>query len=126
MALVKYNAKNVYSCLSVRLIPGVNEVEDSLLLRVLNEPLFKYRVDKGIIELLDKPKSSAKESKKEVKESEEKHLVSLIPDVYDVKLLKKYIEESKDNSVVKAAKKQLNKIESVEVKEEVEVGVTIK
>lgn len=121
MALVKYNAKNVYSCLDVRLLPGVNEVEDTLLKRVLNEPLFKYRVDKGIIQIVEPPKSKGKNKK-----NDDKQLVSLMPEVYDVKLLKKYIAESEDKEVVKAAKKQLSKIEEVEVNEEVEVGVTIK
>lgn len=49
-----------------------------------------------------------------------------MPHVYDVKLLKKYISESEDSAIVEAAKKQLKRIEEVEVKEEVEVGITIK
>jgi len=123
MAIVKYNAKNVYTCLSLRLIPGVNQVEDALLERVLNEPLFKYRVDKGIIQIVEQAKAKGKGKGKK---TDDKQLVSLMPEVYDVKLLKKYISESEDKEVVKAAKKQLSKIESVEVEEEVEVGVTIK
>lgn len=121
MALVKYNAKNVYSCLDVRLLPGVNEVGDALLKRVLDEPLFKWRVDEGIIEIIEKPKGKAKGS-------DNKQLIKLMPEVYDVKLLKRYIEESEDKEVVKVAKKQLKRIENVETvkTDEVEVGVTIK
>jgi len=119
MALVKYNAKNVYSCLSVRLLPGVNQVEDSLLERVLLEPLFKHRVDEGIIEIIPEMQDTKDDKKSD------KQIVSLMKDIYDVKLLKKYID-SDNKDVQKAAKKQLKKIEDVPVKQEEEVGVTIK
>ena len=121
MAIVKYNAKNVYSCLDIRLLPGVNQVENSQLERVLLEPLFKHRVDEGIIVIIPEIQDPKDEKAKD------KQLVQLMCDVYDVKLLKKYIKESKDKEIVKSAKKQLKKIEDVPVKEvEKEVGFTIK
>ena len=52
MVLVKYNAKNVYYCGTLRLIPGVNEVADLSLKSVQSHSLFKHRVDSGIIEML--------------------------------------------------------------------------
>jgi hypothetical protein len=78
-----------------------------------------HRVEIGKIEIIEhgKPKS---------KKDEKKQLVKLMPEIYDVKLLRKYIASSDDKDVVDSAKKQLKKIENVEVKEEVEVGITIK
>lgn len=118
MALVKYNAKNVYSCCGVRLLPGVNQVEDGLLESALSVPLFQWRIDQGIIEVI-------KEKILKDKKPSSTQLVKLMPEVYDVKLLKRYIEENSDKKLVEAAKKQLLKIESVEV-DEVKDGVTIK
>lgn len=119
MALVKYNAKNVYSCLNVRLIPGVNQVEDEHLRLALAEPLFMHRVENGIIVVIEH-----KEDKN--KKDDSKQLLKLIPEIYDVKLLRKYIAKHENPDVVSCAKKQLKKIEDVELKEEVEVGITIK
>jgi len=119
MTLVKYNAKNVYSCSGVRLIPGVNQIEDGLLKSALDHPLFMFRVETGLIEIIENKNG---ESKKQ----DPKQLAKLMPEIYDVKLLRKYIASSDDKEVVKKAKKQLKKIEDVEVNKEVEVGVTIK
>lgn len=119
MALVKYNAKNVYSCLNVRLIPGVNKIEDEQLKLALDHPLFLSRVESGKIEIIDQVKGK---SKKE----DPKQLAKLMPQIYDVPLLRKYIATSDDKTVIKEAKKQLKKIEDVEVKEEVQVGISIK
>lgn len=60
MAFVRYNAKNVYYCLDVKLLPGVNEIEDARLKGVLKEPLFKARVDSGIIEIIEMKKAEKK------------------------------------------------------------------
>ena len=119
MAIVKYNAKNVYTCLEVRLIPGVNMIEDKLLKLVLDHPLFIHRIEEGIIEIIEQ---SQGKSKKE----DPKQLSKLMPEIYDVKLLRKYIATSEDETLIKAAKKQLKKIEDVELNKEVEVGISIK
>lgn len=117
MVLVKYNAKNVYYCGALRLIPGVNEVAELSLIAVQSHPLFKHRVDSGIIEILDEVKGK--------KKNNEAMLVRLMPEVYDVKLLKKYMK-SGNASVACSAKKQFERIESVEVNEEKQVELTIK
>lgn len=118
MALVKYNGKNVYSCCGVRLLPGVNEVEDGLLETALSVPLFQWRIDNGAIELV-------KEKKGKDKKTSVKQLTELMSDVYDVKVLKRHIKENKDKKLVEAAKKQLDRI-AKEPADEVEDGVTVK
>ena len=117
MVLVKYNAKNVYYCGTLRLIPGVNEVADLSLKSVQSHSLFKHRVDSGIIEILEKTKSKNK--------NDDSILIKLMPEVYDVKLLKKYMK-SENPDIASSAKKQFKKIESVEVNEEKQVELTIK
>lgn len=117
MAFVKYNAKNVYYCGAIRLLPGLNEVACSSLKKVQSHPLFKHRVENGIIEIL--------EEKKGKKSDNDEMLIKLMPEVYDVKLLKKYMD-SKNVCLAKAAKKQFERIENVEVEEEKEVELTIK
>lgn len=117
MVLVKYNAKNVYYCGALRLIPGVNEVAELSLISVQSHPLFKHRVDNGTIEILDKPKGK--------KKNNDAILIKLMPEVYDVKLLKKYME-SENVNIASSAKKQFERIESVEVNEEKQVELTIK
>lgn len=108
MVWIKYNAKNVYYCGDIRLLPGVNEVEKEDLKLVESHPLFKHRVDNGTIEILKETKGK--------KDHNEEMLVKLMPEVYDVKLLKKYME-SENKKVAKSAKKQFEKIEAVEVDE---------
>lgn len=105
MALVKYNAKNVYHINGMRLIPGYNEIADTQLESAISNPLFKYRVDKGIIEIdKGKAKKGGRPSLKQV--------LDMMPEIYDVPTLKKYIETSKSNEIVESAKNQLSRIEA--------------
>lgn len=104
MVLVKYNAKNVYRCCNIRLLPGVNDVDAKDLEKACTVPLFKWRVDNGIIEII-KPKV-------ENQEPSVKELIDLMPHIYDVKVLKKHIKQKVDSKLVKEAKKQLKKIEA--------------
>lgn len=104
MALVKYNAKNVYHINGIRLIPGYNEIADNLLNSAISNPLFKYRVDKGIIEI-------NQQDKKKAGRPSVKQVVEMMPDVYDVPTLKRYIESSKSSEIVESAQKQLKRIE---------------
>lgn len=117
MALVKYNAKNVYTCCNVRLLPGVNIINDVDLQQASLVPLFKWRVDNSIIEIIDEKKSKNKNASK-------KKIIEHVDSIYDVKLLKSYIEQSDDKKLAKAAKEQLEKIEAEPVKEK--DGVTVK
>lgn len=104
MILVKYNALNVYRCCNVRLLPGINEVDPKALAKACTVPLFKWRVDNEIIEIM--------RPKEEKKEPTVKELIDLMPHIYDVKVLKKHIKQKADAKLVREAKKQLKRIEA--------------
>jgi len=104
MALVRYNGKNIYSCEGVTLLPGINKIEGGKLESVLKNPFFLLRVEKGIIVIIKEYKRPKLENRQ---------LVELMPEIYDVKLLKKYIETNEDEEVVESAKKQLEIISNV-------------
>jgi hypothetical protein len=111
MALVKYSGLNVYTCNDQRFLPGVNEVEGGVLKTLLQNPLFKARVDTGTITIFDDPKDSdGKMSARDV--------LRHIPNMYDKKLLEKLITTDGRPKVVEAAKEQLAKI-SIPKEEEV-------
>ena len=103
MTLVKYNAVNIFTCNATRLLPGVNEVEEGVLKSLLLHPLFKWRVDQGIISIFEVPKEA--DGKTPLKE-----LLKHIPSMYDKKLLEKIVETDGRAQAVKAAKEQLAKI----------------
>ena len=99
MALVKYSGLNVYTCNDQRFLPGVNEVEGGVLKTLLQNPLFKARVDTGTITIFDDPKDSdGKMSARDV--------LRHIPNMYDKKLLEKLITTDGRPKVVEAAKEQ--------------------
>lgn len=122
MAIVKYNAKNVYTCQGIRLLPGVNLVGDALIKSVLSNRYFKHRVDNGVIEI--EMDVSEKKKPGRPKKMTPERLVKLMPEVYDVELLRKYVAENKDDNIVKAAQKQIDRIMEEPSREE--NGVTIK
>lgn len=103
MTLVKYNAVNLFTCKGIRLLPGVNDVEEGALKKLLLHPLFTWRVDQGIIEILEVPKEI--DGKAPLKE-----LLKHIPSMYDRELLQKIVDEDGRPAVVKAAKEQLKKV----------------
>jgi len=107
MALVKYNGKNVLGVIGKkginRVIPGVNEVDDEVLNEMKAHPLFRSRMDKGLIQILKD--SESKDGKRSVDE-----MLGLMPGIFDVKLLKKLIETDGRTPVTRAAQKQLDAI----------------
>ena len=107
MALLHYHGLNVVTVGlpgggHVQLLPGVNEVEDSQFEMVKIHPHFKARVkDKKII-ILSQQTANGKQTVEE--------MLSYIPNVFDVKLLKKIIKTDGREKVVDAAQEQLTKI----------------
>ena len=104
MGLVKYNGKNVFGVglkgSIARLMPGINEVADNLLNEMKAHPLFQARTAKGIIEILQD--SIGKDGKRTVED-----MLQHIPNIFDIKLLKKLIDTDGRSPVVKAAQLQL-------------------
>jgi hypothetical protein len=109
MALVKYNGKNVLGVSLktglVRIMPGVNEVGDHDLTLMKAHPLLKARIDKGLVQILQDAPS--KDGKRSVEE-----MLQLMPNIFDIKLLKKLIDTDGRAPVVKAAQQQLDAIKN--------------
>jgi hypothetical protein len=109
MALVKYNGKNVLGIGIktglTRIMPGINEVADDTLNLMKAHPLFQARVSKGLIQILQD--SVGKDGKRPVEE-----MLQLMPNITDIKLLKKLIDSDGRAPVVKAAQSQLDAIKN--------------
>jgi len=110
MALLNYTGKNVMGvCLAAggieRLMPGINEVEDSVLQVMKAHPLFQARIDKGLIQIMSE--NIGKDGKRPVEE-----MLKNIPNIFDTKLLKKIIESDGRDIVIRVAKEQLDKIKN--------------
>lgn len=110
MALVNYNGKNVLgTCLPggeiIRLLPGINEVVNDDLKIMKMHPLFQTRMNKGLIQIMAEP--ADKDGKRSVDE-----MLTNIPKIFDVKLLKKIIETDGRDKVVHCAREQLDMIKN--------------
>ena len=86
-------------------MPGINEVADNLLNEMKAHPLFQARTAKGIIEILQD--SIGKDGKRTVED-----MLQHIPNIFDIKLLKKLIDTDGRSPVVKAAQLQLDTIKN--------------
>lgn len=108
MALVQYNGQNVLTCgLArggwVRFLPGINECDANDLEAILKVPVVAWRVEQGIIKVLDDGKSQGKKSVEE--------MIAMIPKIVDKKLLNKITKTDGRPAVIEAAKNQLSLIE---------------
>jgi hypothetical protein len=86
-------------------MPGINEIPEGELKTLLLHPLFKWRVEEGIIVVIPESPDKEPDGKKNVKEMQR-----LIPQIFDHDYLQKIIENDGRERVIEAAKKQLHKI----------------
>ncbi len=110
MALVSYLGKNILSVGlkvgdPVRLLPGINEVEEDKLALAKQHPLFQSRLAAGTVVIM--AESPTKDGKRPVDE-----MLVYIPKIYDTKLLKKIIDTDGRDRVIASAKEQLDKIKN--------------
>lgn len=110
MALLNYTGKNVLGvCLKsgtiIRMLPGINEVDDLNLLEMNDHPLFESRKLNGSIIFLTE--NIGKDGKRSLTEMQ-----NYIPKIFDIKLLKKIIESDGRESIIKLAQKQLDNIKN--------------
>lgn len=61
MAKVKLNLDTIYTCAGVRLMPGVNVVDDKALAAMQNVKAYRHRVEQGIVEELTAKRITAKD-----------------------------------------------------------------
>lgn len=107
MALLNYKGLNIFTvglvgCENAVLMPGINEIEDNVMVKLKQHPNFNARVKNGLIQLIEDVKVD-KEGKKS-----EGDLLAMIPRIFDGKLLRKIIKEDGRASVMEAAKNQLD------------------
>lgn len=110
MALVNYTGKNVFGTMLaegeiIRLMPGINEVEDESLKRMKEHPLFQSRLNLGLVQIMQE--NLEKDGKRSVNE-----MLKNIPQIFDTKLLKKIIETDGRERVIQAARDQLDLIKN--------------
>ena len=86
---------------SVRLLPGICEIEDKDLAEIKTHPSFKARLQRQEMIIM----SETKDGRKSVSE-----MVEDMPKIFDIKLLKKFIKEDKREPIVQAAQQQLDTI----------------
>lgn len=110
MALVQYTGKNVFGVFMgagdiMRLLPGVNEVNEEHLKRAMTMPLFNNRIKRGQVLILKS--NIGKDGKTSVDD-----MLKNIPNIYDLKLLKKIISSDGREVVVKAASDRIQEIKN--------------
>ena len=116
MALIQYTGLNVLSCGTpkgdfIRILPGINEIDDKDLQSILQLPSIIARQTKGVLKIIS-------QGKKE-KESQE-DILDMIPKIFDKKLLNKLIKTDTRPQVIDAAKAQLDLIQAKKEVKEVE------
>lgn len=110
MALVKYNGKNVLG-IGLKegittIMPGINEIADETFNLIKLHPLFNNRVAKGLVQIIHD--SLGKDTKDAKKLPDD--MLEMIPNIFDLKLLKKLIDTDGRPAIVKAAQQQLDNI----------------
>ena len=84
-------------------MPGINEIDDEVTKLLLNHPMVKALIRDG--KLVQMTESKAPNGQRT-----EADMLAYIPKIFDTKLLKKIIKDDGRNTVVDAAKKQLETI----------------
>lgn len=107
MVLVNYTGKNIFTINAkgiepVRLLPGINEIADSLMPAIKAHPFFASFVKSGNLIMITESKKDA-DGKKSIVD-----MLSYIPNIVDSKYLKKIIDEDGRDQVVRAAQDQLD------------------
>lgn len=110
MALLNYNGKNTLGVFLaagdlVRLLPGINEIEDAKLQLMKCHPIFKSIISSGKVQIMHE--TLGKDGKRPVDD-----MIRDMPKIVDTKLLKKIVETDGRDKVVQAAREQLEKIKN--------------
>lgn len=99
MALIKYNGDNfLYFNFKLKIMPGVNEVSESVLDALLNHPIFKHRFDTGILEVIERENKKSDEKSEDQEKSEAKkkksvkEMKKIIDEIYSIESLEKILE----------------------------------
>lgn len=107
MAIINYKGINLITVgfkqgPNVIIIPGINEMPNNVYDKFKEHPSVKSRMQDGTIQIIDEQKV--------VSERTESEIIENMSRIFDTKLLRKIIKEDKRESVVNAAKAQLETI----------------
>jgi len=106
--LIQYNEPRSFQIdLDFRLIAGVNEVQDKVWEKYKEHPVVKAKIDKGIFEVVDKPKSAGKKEIKGLSAYGLKQAKEVIKKTFNIETLEGWLETETRNSIIKEIQEQI-------------------
>ena len=112
--IITYNGLNALICEGVRLIPGQNNIKDEQVFKLLRNPLFRYRVEKGLIEIPNVQNFLTDELQEAVSKDEERKKITTIDNSVSTDCIKKMIKKEKNSKVIDAAHEKIESLEQAE------------
>ncbi len=115
--IVHYSDARPLICEGVRLIPGKNDVKEAVVKKLLLNPLFRYRIDKGLIivpkmqELLEAAESEAM-AKEKIDPDQVK--INKIENHISQEAIQQMTKKEKSSKVIEAAEEKLEKLKQAE------------
>lgn len=121
---VRYKSPSVYNFGQVRLLPGINRVDEKNYKSVSTHPMWQKRVASGVIVILDEVESpaassaavEAKPKKSSSSRRSAEDIIAEISDTFDHKTLSIYAEH-RNKKIAEAARQRLAVVGPTEVKE---------
>lgn len=118
--LIKYKNPNIYRCGDMRLIPGSNEVSESVWNDIKHHPLVKSRIMNGEIIVIEKSTKSTKVLRLEdsslsnenktgviLEEMSVSEVKEIIQDTLNLETLRKWQTQEKRKLILKEIEKQI-------------------
>src|SRR5690606_28599282 len=110
---------NTKEC-SVKLMPGVNQVDDEQWAKVKDMKLVKHLLASGSLKIAEPAKEKGQGKAQSIKEMNAGEAIKLVDQTLDEALLAKFAGEEDRKSVVDAIEKQFKKLEEAGKKEQKE------
>jgi hypothetical protein len=105
--LIKYNRDGIHHAGAMRLLPGLNEVDEKQFAEAETWPAFKALIDEGIVEpVLTKKAKPADLTKMPVRE-----VIDLVKQTVSKEMLEEMLKAEKREPVIKAIEAQLEAID---------------
>lgn len=114
--IVHYAEARPLICEGVRLIPGKNDVKEAVLKKLLLNPLFRYRIDKGLIivpkmdELIEAAESESLSKEKDAEQAK----VNKIENHISQDAIHKMTKKEKSTKVMEAAEFRIEELQKAE------------
>lgn len=108
--LIKYNRDGIHHAGAMKLLPGLNEVDENQFEEALEWPAFKALVDEGLVEVVPKKKVA------DLKQVPVREMLELVKQTVQKELLEEMLKTEKRDPVVKAIEAQLEAIDPTKQK----------